>query len=132
MVGRSRPNSTTSWASAASSNARTPTTRRTSPANSCTTGIASNTLKFASGPPRISIGQEPGKALLSYRCKGTVVKGGSVLLQANDRHSAQGFSGGPIVNFEGKVVGTMLAGDPEGTSRQGATVGNIRERIAGR
>ena len=92
-------------------------------------------LELAEGEPKVNewvwiIGQEPGNPLLAYRCKVTVVKGGSFLLEATDRHAPRGFSGGPIVNGEGKVVGTMLAGDPAGTSRQGATVGNIRKRIA--
>jgi hypothetical protein len=75
------------------------------------------------------VGQQPGKQLLFYRSKVTQVLGGTMVFDQFDRFNPQGFSGGPVVNAEGKVVGTMLAGAARGNTRQGATVGNIRQRI---
>jgi hypothetical protein len=91
-------------------------------------------LELADHEPKVNewvwvVGQQPGKQLLFYRSKVTQVLNGTMLFDQFDRFDPTGFSGGPVVTAEGKVIGTMLAGAQRGNMRQGATVGNIRKRI---
>jgi hypothetical protein len=93
-------------------------------------------LELADHEPKVNewvwiAGQQPGKPLLFYRSKVTQVLGGSMIMEQHDRFNPQGFSGAPVLTADGKVIGTMLAGDPKGNMRQGATLANIRKRIEG-
>jgi hypothetical protein len=91
-------------------------------------------LELADREPKVNqwvwiAGQQAGKPLLFYRSKVTEVHGGTMVMQQHDRFDPVGFSGGPVLTAEGKVIGTMLASDEKGNVRQGATVGNLRKRI---
>jgi hypothetical protein len=91
-------------------------------------------LELADHEPKVNewvwiAGQQPGKPLLFYRSKVTQVLDGTLVMNQYDRFDPQGFSGAPVLTAESKVIGTMLAGDPKGNMRQGATVGNIQQRI---
>lgn len=92
-------------------------------------------LELADHEPKVNewvwiAGQPSGKPLLFYRAKVTEIRQGTMLMEQFDRFDPVGFSGGPVLTAEGKVIGTMLAGDQR-NMRQGATVGNIRQRIKG-
>jgi hypothetical protein len=91
-------------------------------------------LELADHEPKVNewvwiAGQQPGKPLLFYRSKVTQVLDGTLVMDQYDHFDPQGFSGAPVITAESKVIGTMLAGDPKGNMRQGATVGNIQQRI---
>jgi len=93
-------------------------------------------LELADHEPKVNewvwiAGQQPGKPLLFYRSKVTQVLGGTMVMDQHDRFNPQGFSGAPVLTADGKVIGTMLAGDPKGNMRQGATLANIKKRIEG-
>jgi hypothetical protein len=94
-------------------------------------------LELADREPKVNewvwiAGQQQGRPLLFYRSKVTDVLNGTMVMEQHDRFNPVGFSGGPVVTAEGKVIGTMLAGDPKGNMRQGATVGNLRKRLKDR
>jgi hypothetical protein len=100
-------------------------------------GAEVTVLELADHEPKVNewvwiAGQQPGKPLLFYRSKVTQVLGGTMIMEQHDRFNPQGFSGAPVLTADGKVIGTMLAGDPKGNMRQGATLANIRTRIEGR
>jgi hypothetical protein len=91
-------------------------------------------LELADHEPKVNewvwiAGQQEGKPLLFYRSKVTEVRDGTVVMEQHDRFDPTGFSGGPVLTAEGKVIGTMLAGNPKANMRQGSTVGNLRKRI---
>lgn len=75
------------------------------------------------------VGQQGEQPLKFYRARVTQVVSGTMVMTQFDRFDPTGFSGGPVVNAEGKVVGTMLAAENPGNVRQGATVAHIRERL---
>jgi len=93
-------------------------------------------LELAADDPKAGdwvwiVGQQGDQPLKFYRARLTQVVSGTMLMNQFDRFDPTGFSGGPVVNAEGQVVGTMLAAENPGNSRQGATVGHIRERLKG-
>ena len=45
-----------------------------------------------------------------FRCKVTGAQQGGVTLRQEDRFQLRGFSGGPVLNGQGQVVGTVLGG----------------------
>src|SRR5262245_11933525 len=45
-----------------------------------------------------------------FRCKVTGAEQGGVKLRQEDRFQLRGFSGGPVLNAQGQVVGTVLGG----------------------
>ena len=45
-----------------------------------------------------------------YRCKVTGAESGGVTLRQEDRFQLRGFSGGPVLNAQGQVVGSVLGG----------------------
>jgi S1-C subfamily serine protease len=55
------------------------------------------------------------------------VSGGGYVMEKRFEYDPHGFSGGPVINRRGEVVGTVLAGG--GTRVSGATVGAIRQRL---
>jgi V8-like Glu-specific endopeptidase len=61
----------------------------------------------------------------------TRVEGGTMIMNQYDKFKPEGFSGAPVISADNKVIGTMLAA-AEGNMRQGATLRNIKERIADR
>jgi V8-like Glu-specific endopeptidase len=97
-------------------------------------GAEATPLELAAEDPKVNewvwvVGQEPGKAMQFYRAKVTRSKQGTVEIRQHDRFNPHGFSGGPVLSADGKVVGTTLAG-ANGTG-QGAATSNIRRRLAG-
>jgi hypothetical protein len=97
-------------------------------------GASVTVLELADHEPRVNewvwiAGQQPGRPLLFYRARVTQVLSGTVSMEQFDKFNPTGFSGGPVLTAEGKVIGTMLAGAPNGNMRQGATLANIRLRI---
>lgn len=76
------------------------------------------------------VGQEAGKPLGFYRAKVTRVRDGSYVAKQHDEFEVMGFSGGPVLDVTGKLVGTTLAAESKGGRVQGATVGTIRQRFA--
>ena len=46
-----------------------------------------------------------------YRCKVTGADSGGVTLRQHDRFQLRGFSGGPVLNAQGQVVGSVLGGN---------------------
>jgi hypothetical protein len=46
-----------------------------------------------------------------YRCKVTGAESGGVTLRQDERFQLRGFSGGPVLNAQGQVVGTVLGGN---------------------
>ncbi len=76
-------------------------------------------------------GQEQGRAFQLYLAKVTKVQGGTYRIMQQEPYNPHGFSGGPVLTADGKVMGNTLAGHPTDGSRQGATVSNIRVRIGG-
>ena len=72
-------------------------------------------------------GLPPGDELL-YLGQITEVADGAYVLKQRDPFDGHGFSGGPVVNRKGEVVGNVVAGGPGLLS--GATVGTLRRRLA--
>jgi Trypsin-like peptidase domain len=72
-------------------------------------------------------GQRPGNERL-YAGQMITVANGAYILKQHDPFDAHGFSGGPVVNARGEVVGNVLAGAPGFVA--GATVGTLRRRLA--
>jgi S1-C subfamily serine protease len=62
-----------------------------------------------------------------FRGRVTAVADGGFTFTQHDRFNPRGFSGGPVVNRKGEVVGNLLAGKDQTVS--GATVGAIRRRL---
>lgn len=92
-------------------------------------------LKLASGDPKKNewlwaIGQEPGSTgpQKMYRCKVTGPDTGGFLLEQHDQFQMRGFSGGPVVNAQGEVVGSLLGGQGQKVIISG--VSGIRARLA--
>ena len=46
-----------------------------------------------------------------YRCKVTGAESGGITLRQDDRFQLRGFSGGPVLNAQGQVVGSILGGN---------------------
>jgi hypothetical protein len=91
-------------------------------------------LQLAAKEPRQNqwvwvVGQTGTKPLLFYRAKVLKVLGGAFMYQQFDRFDANGFSGAPVVDAEGKVVGTMLGSDASKRTCFGPTVAAIRARV---
>jgi S1-C subfamily serine protease len=92
-------------------------------------------LKLAAEDPKKNewvwaIGQElssSGPQKL-YRCKVTGSDSGGFTLVQHDQFEMRGFSGGPIVNARGEVVGSMLAGTSADMIM--SAVSSIRQRLA--
>jgi hypothetical protein len=55
------------------------------------------------------------------------VSNGGYILKQNDRFDPHGFSGGPVINTRGEVIGNVLAGG--GAFVSGATVTVLRQRL---
>jgi S1-C subfamily serine protease len=92
-------------------------------------------LKLAADNPKRNewvwaLGQEPGRsdAQKMYRCKVTGTEAGGLTLDQHDRFEMRGFSGGPIVNAQGEVVGSLLGGRAPKVLSCG--VSSIRQRLA--
>ena len=99
-------------------------------------GPKPNVLELAAAEPKVNewvwaAGTEGGRGYALYRAKVTKVKGGTVMMKQHDKFAPRGFSGGPILSADGKVVGTMLAADANSGQMAGATAGTIRKRISG-
>ncbi|MBV9123877.1 MAG: hypothetical protein JO112_11010, partial [Planctomycetes bacterium] len=71
----------------------------------------------------LEFGQPPGNEHLYPGQVIELTHGGYVLKQLPP-FEAQGFSGGPVVNSQGEVIGNVLAGSPGIIS--GATAGTLR------
>lgn len=92
-------------------------------------------LDLAEKDPRVNqwvwvVGQQAGKRLLFYRAKVTTVGAGMVAYEPFDKFNPVGFSGGPVVDDQGKVVATMLGNEGK-TISFGASVSTIRTRLEG-
>lgn len=92
-------------------------------------------LELAEKDPRVNqwvwvVGQQEGKKLLFYRAKITMVGAGMVSYEQFDKFNPMGFSGGPVVDDQGKVVATMLGNEGK-TISFGASVSTIRMRLDG-
>jgi hypothetical protein len=95
-----------------------------------------NTIELSESEPKVNewvwvAGAESGKRFALYRAKVTRVKKGTVMMSQHDRFAPRGFSGSPVFNAEGKVVGNLLAADPSSGQMAGATAATIRNRISG-
>jgi S1-C subfamily serine protease len=93
-------------------------------------------LELAEAEPKVNewvwaAGAEGGKQFTLYRAKVTKVKKGTVMMSQHDKFAPRGFSGGPVFNANGKVVGNLLAADPDSGQMAGATAATIRQRISG-
>ncbi len=77
-----------------------------------------------------AVGQEPGQSgpQKLYRCKVTGTQKGGLTLRQHDRFEMRGFSGGPLVNARGEVVGSLLGG--RAPDVLAARVSSIRQRLA--
>jgi hypothetical protein len=76
-----------------------------------------------------AVGQEPNSSgpQKAYRMKVTGTESGGLLMQQHDPFEMRGFSGGPIVNASGEVVGTLLGG--QGRTVIASKVSGIRDRL---
>jgi S1-C subfamily serine protease len=63
-----------------------------------------------------------------YRCKVTGTSNGGLQLEQHDRFEMRGFSGGPLINAQGEVIGSLLGGKDAVVI--GARVSSIRARLA--
>lgn len=63
-----------------------------------------------------------------YRCKVTGAESGGVTLRQEDRFQLRGFSGGPVLNAQGQVVGSVLGGNEPTVLC--SKVSAIRKRLA--
>jgi S1-C subfamily serine protease len=98
-------------------------------------GAAITPLDLADHDPRVNewvwvVGQEPGKPLQFFRAKVTRVKSGAFVMKQHDRFEPKGFSGGPVLTSDGKVIGNMLAADRSSGLLEGATASTIRQRVS--
>jgi S1-C subfamily serine protease len=98
-------------------------------------GAKAPALKLAAADPKgnewaWAVGQEPGSSgpQKAYRCKVTGTRMGGLLLQQHDRFVMRGFSGGPVVNAQGEVVGSLLGGNAPTVII--SRVSGIRARLA--
>lgn len=92
-------------------------------------------LKLANEDPKKNewvwaVGQEPGSSgpQKIYRCKVTGSESGGYTLKQHDTFEMRGFSGGPVVNAKGEVVGSILAG--KSPDMMMSAVSSIRQRLA--
>jgi hypothetical protein len=76
------------------------------------------------------LGQEPGRTTPQriFRCKVTGAESDGLLLEQHDRFELMGFSGGPVVNAQGEVVGSVLGG--RSPTIFISRVSSIRQRLA--
>jgi hypothetical protein len=93
-------------------------------------------LELAANDPKVNewvwvAGAEGGKSYALYLAKVTKVKGGTLMMQQHAKFAPRGFSGGPVLSADGKVVGNLLAADPGSGQMAGAAASNIRKRISG-
>jgi Trypsin-like peptidase domain len=63
-----------------------------------------------------------------YRCKVTGTETGGILLEQDERFELRGFSGAPVVNEKGQVVGAVLGGSEPKVLCSKVT--SIRERLS--
>jgi hypothetical protein len=91
-------------------------------------------LKLAAADAKMNewvwvVGQEPGHdgPQKMYRCKVTGTEMRGIVLQQHDRFEMRGFSGGPIVNAQGEVIGSLLGGNAP--TIVACKVSSIRERL---
>jgi S1-C subfamily serine protease len=77
-----------------------------------------------------AVGQEQGSSgpQKLYRCKVTGSDSGGFTLLQHDRFEMRSFSGGPILNAKGEVVGSLLAG--KSPDMIISAVSSIRQRLA--
>jgi hypothetical protein len=92
-------------------------------------------LKLAADNPKRNewvwvVGQEPGRtdAQKMYRCTVTGAETGGLTLEQHDRFEMRGFSGGPVVNAQGEVIGSLLGGRAPKVLCN--SVSSIRKRLA--
>jgi len=59
-----------------------------------------------------AVGQEMGRRGTgrTFRCKVTGSESGGIVLEQHERFELRGFSGGPVINAKGQVVGAILGG----------------------
>src|SRR5262245_12538041 len=91
-------------------------------------------LKLAAADPKKNewvwaVGQEPGSTgpQRAFLCKVTGTTSGGLALQQHDKFEMRGFSGGPIVNAQGEVVGSLLGG--RGSSVIASRASTMRQRL---
>jgi S1-C subfamily serine protease len=97
-------------------------------------GAKATPLKLAADDPKKNewvwaIGQEVGSSgpQKLYRCKVTGSDSGGFTLRQHDTFEMHGFSGGPVVNSKGEVVGSVLAG--KSPDMMMSAVSSIRQRL---
>jgi hypothetical protein len=91
-------------------------------------------LELAAEEPKVNqwvwvAGAESGRGFALFLAKVTKVKGGTVMMQQHAKFAPMGFSSGPVLSADGKVVGNVLAADPNSGQMAGATANTIRKRI---
>ena len=99
-------------------------------------GSTAAPLKLASADPRPGdwvwvVGREANQEAggqKTYLCLVGSVADGAYQLDMKDRFDLTGFSGGPVVNQQGEVVGNVLGGE----KRQGIVIGTVVEAIRAR
>jgi len=98
-------------------------------------GKSMRPLPLAAQDPRVgdwvwAVGREsasPRGNEKLFPCQIREVADGGYLMKKHGEFDPRGFSGGPIVNAAGKVVGNVLAGG--GEFIQGATVTTLRQHL---
>jgi hypothetical protein len=98
-------------------------------------GKSMRPLPMAAQDPRVgdwvwAVGRESASPLGNeklFPCQIREVAEGGYVMKKQRKFDPRGFSGGPIVNAAGKVVGNVLAGG--GEFIQGATVTTLRQRL---
>lgn len=98
-------------------------------------GAKATPLKLAADDPKRNewvwaVGQEPKASgpQKAYRCKVTGTTDGGLSLVQHDSFQMMGFSGGPLFNANGEVVGSVLGG--RGKDMIVSQVSGIRKKLA--
>lgn len=75
------------------------------------------------------VGQEAGSSgpQKVYRCKVVGTESGGIMLEQHDKFELRGFSGGPVVNAKGEVVGSVIGGNAPIIIS--SAVSSIRQRL---
>lgn len=64
-----------------------------------------------------------------FRAKVAFLEGGGIVYAVEDKFDAWGFGGVPVVNLQGEVVGTILAGDDKGKHLLGLSAATLRATL---
>jgi len=98
-------------------------------------GAKATPVKLAADDPKKNewlwaVGQEPRASgpQKAYRCKVTGTTMGGLALVQHDKFEMMGFSGGPLFNANGEVVGSVLGG--RGRDMIVSRVSGIRKKLA--